>query len=1017
MVAPPGGSFADDSDEETLAPIREVGVPPYAPLLELETRRESAPLMLRGPSPLTDPAERARRIEAHAPRAVVGGATPATTEALEVRRDAQRDSAALLEAAGDVEGARDAYARAIGLGDDGANMWRGLARTRARTGDLEGAEAALLAALDRDGGSADLYFELAELCLALGRIGDAVLALERAADLAPASMRIAALRDEALLSREPAGPKEAPAAPVIWPSPPIMPLEERLKMPVRRAYSALPNGVRGIVDDVAAELSTTRGQRIAAAMVFAALLLLILPRWLRQRGDLAISLLYPVELRGTFRVRLATKKNQWKEKELEVTRGEIVKGGTSSRNEHHLVSRETHFRRIPARRYFVVVDGMLQNPDGGEILADARERKVVRVRHRRTVRLEFDLHPPDCPVDVEVLWDGQRPRDAAVTTAALAGTLFDAHAEPVRLHLRKGLHTLVVGSGDRVVERSISVDTHQPKSVLVDIADAEDVIFKGCPPAVEAYLHGDLNEVARALERDGQVEQAHLLLARMAEAQGEIQQAAEHYEQAGLILEAAELRVQLENYSEAGALFDAANDPQRAAEMFRAAGELVRAGESFEAARNFDDALACYREAGEMSKCVDALDRRGDTFAAAQIALDNGWRARAIRLLRLVGPDDPHFSDACALLADAFEREGHVDLAAQKLEEHIAVAGPGASPPDLFFRLAELVEQTGNVDRALSLLEELRSREPTFPNVATRIELLRKKRSATQSLAEPKISSGADFAPTMFLSDHRYEVVEELGRGGMGVVFRARDRRLSRIVALKRLPESLRNYPRAVQLFLREAQATARLNHPNIVTVYDADQEDGQFFITMELLEGKPLQELLRERGRLEVDEVLRIGIQVAEGLHYAHQQKVVHRDIKTANLFQTSEETIKIMDFGLAKTLEEVRRAETGIGGTPFYMAPEQVIGNDVDHRADLYAFGATLFELSTGTVPFSEGDVTYHHRHTPAPDPRERAADLPDELAELVLSLLEKNAEDRPQSASDVRERLEDLLGVQAV
>jgi tRNA A-37 threonylcarbamoyl transferase component Bud32 len=449
--------------------------------------------------------------------------------------------------------------------------------------------------------------------------------------------------------------------------------------------------------------------------------------------------------------------------------------------------------------------------------------------------------------------------------------------------------------------------------------------------------------------------------------------------------------------------------------MYRASGQLVRAGEAYESARDFDAAIECYEEAGEISKQVDALDRRGDTFAAAEIALDNGWRARGIRLLRLVTPQSPHFADACILLADAFEREGHWDLAAQKLEEHINAVGSAGSSPDLQWRLAEMLENAGHVERALSLLEELRRSEPTYPNVASRIDLLRKKRSTVQvgaAASDGSRSASGDFAPpTMFLSDYRYEIIEEIGRGAMGVVFKGRDRRLSRIVALKRLPDSLRNYPRAVQLFLREAQATARLNHRNIVTVYDADQEDGAFFITMELLEGQPLHERVRELTRLPVEEVVDIGLQVSEGLDYAHGQGVIHRDIKTANLFLTRDGVAKITDFGLAKMLEEVRRAETRIGGTPFYMAPEQVAGGEVDPRADLYSLGATLFEMVTGRVPFADGDVTYHHRHTPPPDPRDLQPDVPDALAELILQMLAKSPDERPPSAHAVHVRLEAL------
>jgi eukaryotic-like serine/threonine-protein kinase len=215
-----------------------------------------------------------------------------------------------------------------------------------------------------------------------------------------------------------------------------------------------------------------------------------------------------------------------------------------------------------------------------------------------------------------------------------------------------------------------------------------------------------------------------------------------------------------------------------------------------------------------------------------------------------------------------------------------------------------------------------------------------------------------------------------------------------------------------VQLFLREARAAAALNHPNIVTLFDADQEsDGSYYITMEFLDGLPLDKILAKRGRLSPRDGVRLASQIATGLQYAHEQRIVHRDIKTSNLFFTRDRVVKIMDFGLAKMLEEVRRAATVIGGTPYYMAPEQATGVNVDHRADLYAFGVTLYELLTGAVPFREGDVTWHHRHTPPPDPRTKAPDLPDGLAELVLQLMEKQPDARPASAGEVGARLAEI------
>jgi serine/threonine protein kinase len=243
----------------------------------------------------------------------------------------------------------------------------------------------------------------------------------------------------------------------------------------------------------------------------------------------------------------------------------------------------------------------------------------------------------------------------------------------------------------------------------------------------------------------------------------------------------------------------------------------------------------------------------------------------------------------------------------------------------------------------------------------------------------------------------------------MGVVYKARDRRLNRIVALKRLSGNLRENKTAAQLFLREAQAAAALNHRNIVTLYDAGEENGVYHITMELLEGLPLSAIQEQRGAFSVRDTAGLGLQVCAGLHYAHSQRIVHRDIKPGNIFFTRERVVKIMDFGLAKTIEEVRKGSTVIGGTPYYMAPEQALGQAVDNRTDLYAFGVTLFRMLTNTFPFTEGDLAYHHRHTAPPDPREHVPQLPEAMARLVLDLLQKDPGARPATAADVAARLQ--------
>jgi serine/threonine-protein kinase len=514
--------------------------------------------------------------------------------------------------------------------------------------------------------------------------------------------------------------------------------------------------------------------------------------------------------------------------------------------------------------------------------------------------------------------------------------------------------------------------------------------------------------VARALERDGQASLGFRLLGSMYQRNGEIERAADFFESAGDLHEAARLRLEQGEPGRAATLFEHAESWLEAADAHRLDDAVLRAGECYERALDYDRAIECYREAGALDRWLTALERCGHVFEAAQLAIQHDQRPRAIRLLQRVEPTDPDFREACGLLAAAFETEGHYDLAAGKLDEYIATFKPANATAETYSRLAELWEQAGHFERALDVLEDLRRREPTFPNIAARIEVLRKQRSATGHL----FSSGSrvgDGGATAFVGDVRYELLEEIGRGGMGVVYRARDTRLDRIVALKRLPEGLRrHHPRALQFFLREAQSAARLNHPNIVTVFDADQQGGHFFITMELLEGQPLQTVLHERGQLSPSNILGIARQACRGLEFAHGQGVIHRDIKTANLFVTTERVVKIMDFGLAKVLEEVRGATTLVSGTPYYMSPEQVIGGDVDHRSDLYSLGATLFELATGRVPFDSGEVAYHHRHSPVPDPQLLRPDLPTPLAQLILRLLEKDPAARPQSAAAVLEIL---------
>lgn len=600
---------------------------------------------------------------------------------------------------------------------------------------------------------------------------------------------------------------------------------------------------------------------------------------------------------------------------------------------------------------------------------------------------------------------------------------------------------------------------------------AAALLAKGGDPGMGGDLlerTGQLAEAAELFAHAGQIDKSVSLLASIKHHQraaeilqkvGQTERAIDHLVDGGQIDQAAELAVKIGLVRKAATLMERVGKVGAALKLLEQAGEYVEAAQIV---RNNGDELraaSLYERAGEFGQAASLYEQHGERQRAAVLYARSNQGVKAARLYL----EDGRVREASQALGGIVEDESrplHAELGARMTAlgasgaalEHLmaAVSGQALSAQNyaVYYRLAILYEQLGDQAAALSLYQQIYAIYPQLEGLVGRIQALQQAQllslraqpqavvmAATQDGSAVALGHDPRYADTLggvaqapaaqapqspaivnartgdsaqqSDADHRYRIEGVLGRGAMGQVLKAFDNILQRGVALKVMPETLQDNDAARSAFMAEARAAAALVHPNIVTIFDVGEGASGPYIAMELIEGGDLQAHITRNPTLPLSDRLRLVAQVALALDAAHQRGLVHRDVKPGNILVDKSGQVRLVDFGIARAYDS-QEQQQGPVGTPYYMSPEQARGAPTDPRSDIYSLGVVLFQLVTGRLPFTEGDILAQHASAPAPHILRFLPQAPEALDRLVDSCLAKDLIKRPASGVELANSL---------